>query len=442
MADEANEAGKPLWLVPQIFDWADHNYGEGSDNRAFTGWPPTWEEMRAMTYLATNHGAKGLIYYSYFNIFDDLDYATRWYEIKEIASEIDQLRSVFLSTYQTGDNDISCNNDNIDFQLMWNDSKYYLFAVNTKAPCEIIIDNDNPEATYVGNWPFHSGDYYAYGFDFQDNTPGVGGDTATWTPNITKAGYYRVYARWTADTDRATNAPYTIYYDGGSEAITVNQQANGGRWYLLGTYPFAAGTSSSVVLNDGADGVVIADAIRWQLKEGDVTSVSFQINLARKPAVFDTMFEDGRQISVVNEKVTDDFDAYEVHVYRWEGHFEGASTGGSDGSSGGTCFIATAAFGSYVDPHVQVVKDFRDEYLLRNMPGRWFVGMYNTYGPFWADQLNAHPRYKPFVRLALMPVVGISYFVLNTSLTMKLLTGFLLMGFVVICVLRIHGSSK
>jgi len=304
------QTGKPFWLVPQIFDWSDCPW----DPRAATGRPPTKAEMKAMTYLAVNRGAKGLIYYSFFNLWDDntgdftADGQITWNSIKEIAGEIDQLRPVFLSTYQTISNQITCNKDDIDFKLMWNDNKYYLFAVNTK--------------------------------------------------------------------------------------------------------------------------------------EGSTDGVSFQINLARKPAVFDTMFEDGRQISVVNEKVTDDFNAYEVHVYRWEGDFEGASIGGGDGSSGGTCFIATAAFGSYVDPHVQVIKDFRDQCLLTNMPGRWFVGMYNTYGPFCANLLNAHPWCKPFVRLALMPVIGISYFALKTSLATKLLTGFLLMALVVICVLRIHSSSK
>ena len=62
MADAANKAGRPLWLVPQIFDWRDYP----GDFRAATGRPPTQEEMRAMTYLAVNHGARGLIYYSYF----------------------------------------------------------------------------------------------------------------------------------------------------------------------------------------------------------------------------------------------------------------------------------------------------------------------------------------------------------------------------------------
>ena len=127
MADAANKAGKPLWLVPQIFDWTD--YGR-------QGRPPTNDEMRAMTYLAVNHGAKGLIYYSYFNLLEDefspIPNVPQWEEIKDIASEIRDLRHVFLSTYRTNPNDVVCNNSNIDFKLMRDGDTYYLFAVNTK----------------------------------------------------------------------------------------------------------------------------------------------------------------------------------------------------------------------------------------------------------------------------------------------------------------------
>ncbi len=130
MADAAKKSGKPLWLVPQIFDWRD--YPNDPAGRDRTGRPPTRDEMRAMTYLAINHGAKGLIYYSYFNILDDADYQTRWEEIKEIAREINDLRPVLLSTHQTKENDIVCNNSNIDFKLMREGKTYYLFAVNTK----------------------------------------------------------------------------------------------------------------------------------------------------------------------------------------------------------------------------------------------------------------------------------------------------------------------
>ncbi len=55
--------------------------------------------------------------------------------------------------------------------------------------------------------------------------------------------------------------------------------------------------------------------------------------------------------------------------------------GGGDSGGGGGCFIATAAYGSYLDPHVQILRNFRDEYLLNNRPGRVFVRLYNHYSP-------------------------------------------------------------
>jgi hypothetical protein len=347
VADKAMASGKPLWLVPQVFDWRD---GRGDvAGRDLTGRPPTREDMRAMTYLAVNHGAKGLIYYAYFNLVANADYDIRWPQIKEIAGQIQALKTVFLSIYETDDNEVTCDSDDIDLKLMWDKNKYYLFAVNTKPPRKIIMDN--PDATYVGHWPSapdpEGEEAYIDGGDFQQNTVPYDGDTATWTPDISEAGHYRVYAWWTAYSDRATDAPYTIYYDGGSEKIRVNQQENGSRWILLGTYPFAGGTTGSVVLSDDADGVVIADAIMWLMKHGDVTSASFEINLVHKPEVVNTLFEDGRQMPVISGKFTDSFDPYEVHVYRWEGEFEDDTppSGGGSGGDGG-CFIDTAAFRS------------------------------------------------------------------------------------------------
>ena len=84
-----------------------------------------------------------------------------------------------------------------------------------------------------------------------------------------------------------------------------------------------------------------------------------------------------------------------------------ASTGGGSSSSsgGGGCFIATAAFGSYLDPHVQVLRDFRERYLLTNGPGREFVNIYNRFSPPVSDFIEDHEILRTATRFLLTPVV-------------------------------------
>ncbi len=48
---------------------------------------------------------------------------------------------------------------------------------------------------------------------------------------------------------------------------------------------------------------------------------------------------------------------------------------------GGGCFIATAAFGSYQEHHVWILRQFRDRYLLTSIPGRAFVRFYYSHSP-------------------------------------------------------------
>jgi hypothetical protein len=83
------------------------------------------------------------------------------------------------------------------------------------------------------------------------------------------------------------------------------------------------------------------------------------------------------------------------------------------------CFVATAAYGFYSAPQVQVLRDFRDRYLLTNAPGRAFVAWYYHYGPNGAHFLNQHPEFKPLVRLALLPLVAVALFLISTPMAVK-----------------------
>ncbi len=82
-----------------------------------------------------------------------------------------------------------------------------------------------------------------------------------------------------------------------------------------------------------------------------------------------------------------------------------ALQGPSTGGGGGGCFIATAAYGSYLEPHVAVLRAFRDRVLLTNAPGRLLVCAYYDTSPPIAAFIARHAAARFGVRLALTPVV-------------------------------------
>ena len=92
----------------------------------------------------------------------------------------------------------------------------------------------------------------------------------------------------------------------------------------------------------------------------------------------------------------------------------------SGGGGGGGCFIATAAFGTALEPQVELLKKFRDQYLLTNSLGRGFVQNYYQYSPPVADYIAEHEYLRYIVRLALYPLIGFSYFMVETGFMIKL----------------------
>src|SRR4029453_18634509 len=102
------------------------------------------------------------------------------------------------------------------------------------------------------------------GADYLCRPASSGDATVFWPfPATAGGGRYEVFARWTSGPNRATNALYWVRSTVGTISLNRTQQVNGGTWQSLGTYQFQPGRNNGVTLSDLADGVVVADAIRW-----------------------------------------------------------------------------------------------------------------------------------------------------------------------------------
>jgi hypothetical protein len=80
------------------------------------------------------------------------------------------------------------------------------------------------------------------------------------------------------------------------------------------------------------------------------------------------------------------------------------------GGGAGGCFIATAAFGSYENRWVWVLRDFRDQVLLEHGVGRSFVEWYYANSPNAAAWIAAHGWARVTTRIALVPVIAGAWF--------------------------------
>ncbi len=142
------------------------------------------------------------------------------------------------------------------------------FIAGTPPP-PLYADNTTKDCfTWVGDWKTTASEPGYFGNNYRVAVPGSGDAVSTWTLSIPHTEYYSVYAHWTSNPNRATDAPYTIRHELCSTTIMCNQRENGGKWIVLGTYRFTTEGGAIVSLNNNANGCVVADAVKVEAQTG------------------------------------------------------------------------------------------------------------------------------------------------------------------------------
>jgi hypothetical protein len=120
---------------------------------------------------------------------------------------------------------------------------------------------------------------------------------------------------------------------------------------------------------------------------------------------------------------------------------EAARAATLDFEGGEGCFIATAAYGSYLDSHVETLRNFRDSYMVNNPVGKALVSAYYEVSPPVAEFIDDHPTLKSIVRVGLLPAVAVSTVAVNTTSAEKMaIVGVLLLvSTLAVVLMRIKG---
>ncbi|MBI1899726.1 MAG: FAD-dependent oxidoreductase [Planctomycetia bacterium] len=126
---------------------------------------------------------------------------------------------------------------------------------------------DDAQAELKGEW-VKSGSiapYVGAGYLHDDNT-GKGEKSATFVPDLPKAGRYEVRIAYTPHANRTPKVPVTIRAAGGEKTVTIDQRQApeiDKAFISLGAYTFAAGKEGRVVISTaGTEGFVIVDAVQ------------------------------------------------------------------------------------------------------------------------------------------------------------------------------------
>ena len=263
-------------------------------------------------------------------------------------------------------------------------------------------------------------------------TPGAG--TCTGSGNLVTCNLGTLAAAGAVDIT-FTATPYTtgsIVHTATVSSASIDSNSANNSWtysigvenpapVISGIFPASAtagGAAFTLTVNGSGFSNDSGVRVRWNGSDRTTTFVSFTQLTADIPAT-DITGAGTRVVTVFNPTPgggTSNEATFTINA--------APTPGGGGGSSGNMCFIATAAFGSPVERHVRILRDFRDRYLFKNSIGTALVNFYYKASPPIAKIIAQNSALRLLTRAGLMPAIGAAYLSLHFGLGNALLMMF------------------
>jgi Leucine-rich repeat (LRR) protein len=242
----------------------------------------------------------------------------------------------------------------------------------------------------------------------------------------------------------------TFAYDAGTVVDLVATPAIGYQFVNwtgdMDTIADVNAVSTTVTMNDNysitANFVAIYDLTISSTEGGSVTTPGEGTFTYDKGTVVDLVAEAEEGYRFVDW--TGDVDTIvDVEVVETAITMEGSYEITANFEKSGGCFIATAAYGTPMAEEIQILREFRDEYLFTNPLGKALVGLYYQVSPPIAEFITDHPSLKPIMRVGLLPAVAMSAVAVNTTPAEKMaVAGLLVLVSVAVAILAKRRRDK
>ena len=157
----------------------------------------------------------------------------------------------------------------------------FLALVKQRAYATItVIDDGDSGWVATGSWTLYTANSDDYQNDIRYDEAGSGSEYVTYTFTGLSPGLYDVAVNWSVHSNRATDAPFSVYNDGSLlETVDLNQENapndftyDSANWEYVGQNYVITSTTLKVILSDDANEYVISDGAYIE-RVGDLPAV-------------------------------------------------------------------------------------------------------------------------------------------------------------------------